>query len=102
MTNRSDQPQTIHPKITIDTLLDYSCKLEDQRAVINRHETVTASLPIAAVRDEKGSRHVLELQPVSIAPKASAAFFVLYSGGQPVVVEPTTLEAALKYRAKRH
>ncbi len=98
VTNRSDQPQTIHPKITIDTLLDYSCKLEDQRAVINKQETVTASLPITAVRDEKGSRHVLQLQPVSIAPKASSEFFILYSGGQPVVVEPTALEAALKYR----
>ena len=100
VTNRSDQPQTIHPKITIDTLLDYSCKLEDQRAVINKRETVTASLPIAAVRDEKGSRHVLELQPVTIAPKASSEFFVLYSGGKPVVVEPTTLAGALAYREK--
>ena len=96
VTNRSDQPQTIHPKITIDTLLDYSCKLEDQRAVINRHETVTASLPIAAVGDEKGSRHVLELQPLSIAAKASDSFFLLYSGGQPVVVQPTTFPAAAK------
>jgi len=68
--------------------------------VVNRHETVTASLPITAIRDETDARHVLQLQPLSISAKASEAFFILYSGGQRVVIDPTTLEGALKHHQR--
>jgi len=87
VTNKGAVARTIQPKLIVDTKL--SSQFDGQRVVINEHETVTASLKMT------GSA----LEPLSVPAGKTATFFVLYSGGGAIVVEPRTVEQALASRA---
>jgi hypothetical protein len=98
VTNPGAAARTLHPRLTVDTTLPFSFQPEAQRALVNDHETVTASLRMTGLAEEMGSRRVLQLEAMNVPAGSSSTFYVLYSGGGAIVLEPTTLEQALRCR----
>jgi hypothetical protein len=96
--NSGPQARTLQPRLVVDTTLPFMFHPESQRATINDHETITASLRMTGLAEEKKSRRVIQLEPLAVPAGGSASFFVLHSGGGTIVMEPTTLERALVCR----
>ena len=65
---------------------------------INDRETVTASLKMTGLADEKQSRRAIQLEVLSIPAGKSATFFVLYSSGGSGATKPATLKEAMVCR----
>jgi hypothetical protein len=96
--NKSPEPRTLQPRLIVDTTLEFSFQPETQRVTVNDHETITASLKMIGLAEEKKSRRAIQLEALTVLAGQSATFFVLYSGGGMIVVEPATVEQALVSR----
>ena len=98
VTNTGNEPRTLQPRLIVDTALDFRFQPQDQRVVVNDHETITASLKMTGLAEEQKSRRVIQLEALAVPARKSAAFCVLYSGGGAIVVEPRAIEQALAAR----
>jgi hypothetical protein len=96
VTNTGAVVRTISPRLIVDTSFDF--QLDDQRAIVNRHETVSASLKMTGLADETKSRRAIQLEALTVAPGKTAEFFALYSGGGPIVCSPSTVKQAMAAR----
>jgi hypothetical protein len=96
--NTTLQECTLRPRIIVDTTLPFSFQPDAQRVQVNEHETITSSLKMIGLADERSSRRAIQLEPLTVPPCLTAAFFVLYSGGGAIVIEPTSVKQALKSR----
>jgi hypothetical protein len=96
--NTTLQECTLRPRLIVDTTLPFSFQPEAQRVQVNEHETITSSLKMIGMADESPSRRAIQLEPLRVQPCQTAAFFVLYSGGGAIEIEPTSVKKALKYR----
>jgi hypothetical protein len=96
--NQGGGARTLQPQLIVDTTLPFSFQPGAQRAVVNDHETITTSLKMTRVAEEKQSRRALQLEALTVPAGKSATFFVLYSGGGSIVVEPGSVEQALASR----
>jgi hypothetical protein len=88
------------PAPLVDTTLAFAFQADAQRVQVNEHETVTASLKMSAPAEESGSRRVISLEALNVPAGASASFFVLYSGGGSIVVEPASIQQAQASRER--
>ena len=66
--------------------------------MVNDHETITASLKMTGLADEKAPRRAIQLEALTVPAGQSGTFFVLYRGGGPIVIEPATVEQAAACR----
>lgn len=98
VTNSGTAARTWQPRLIVDTTLAFAFQPEAQRVIVNDHETITASLKLTGLVEEKQSRRAIQLEALSVPAGGSATFFVLYSGGGAIVVEPATVEQALASR----
>jgi len=98
VTNKRTEARTVQPRVVVDTMLAFAFEAEAQRVVINDHEMVTASLRMTGLAEAESSRRTIQLEKLIVPGGRSAQFFVLYSGGGAIVVEPTTLPQALESR----
>lgn len=98
VTNTGQDPHVLQPRLIVDTALDFAFHPERRSIVVNSHETVSASLTMTGLAEEQKSRRAIQLEPLTVPAGKSAAFFALYSGGGPIVIEPRTLEQALAVR----
>ena len=96
--NQGAEARTVQPRLIVDTPLSFAFKPEAQRVTVNDHETITTSLKMTGLAEEKQSRRTIQLEALRIPAGQSATFFVLYSGGGAIVVEPTTVAQALESR----
>jgi hypothetical protein len=96
--NTTLQECTLQPRLIVDTTLPFTFQPDTQRVQVNDHETVTSSLKMTGLLEKSKSRRVIQLEPLRVQACQTAAFFVLYSGGGAIVIEPTSLKQALKSR----
>lgn len=92
ITNTDKEACKLQPNLIVDTKL--GARLDNQRVVVNGHETVTCSLKMIGMANEKQ----VALEPLTVPAGKTVDFFVLYSTGGTVVVEPTTVKQALACR----
>ena len=97
--NTGPAARTLEPRLIVDTTLAFAVQPEKQRVQVNDHETITTSLKMTGLAEEKKSRRAIQLEPLSIPAGQSGSFFVLYCGGGTITLEPATLEQALASRA---
>ena len=100
VTNTGKEARTLEPRLVVDTALTFGLQDGGRKAVIDGHDTVTSSLGIAGLVEEKGQRRVLRLGKLAVPAGGSASFSVLYSGGGSIVLDPATLEGALAARER--
>jgi len=98
VSNNTGAARTLQPQLIVDTTLACAFQPEEQCVTVNDRETITSSLKMTGLADEKQSRRVIQLEALSIPPGKSGSFFVLYSSGGSGVVEPATLNEALVCR----
>ncbi|MCX6343438.1 MAG: hypothetical protein NT018_00015 [Armatimonadetes bacterium] len=92
--NNGKTERKIHPQLIVNTKMAFKFQPDVQCVTINDHEQVTSSLKMTGVAEENESRRAIQLETLSVPAGKSATFFVLYSGGGSVVVEPATLKEA--------
>ena len=92
VTNTGREPPTLQPSLIVDTKL--GMQKERQHIVVNSREWVTSSLKMAGTAH--GSR--VPLEPLTVPLGKTVDFFVLYSTGDAIVLEPTTVAGALACR----
>jgi hypothetical protein len=92
VTNTGQETRKFAPRLVVDTAL--GCRLEDQRVVVDNHETVTCSLKMTGLVNGKQ----VQLEAMTVPAGQTARFFVLYSGGGQIVVSPSTVKKALVAR----
>ena len=100
VTNRGNEARTLRPRLIVDTALAFAFEVESQRVLVNGHETITASLRMTGLAEAKGSRRAIQLEGLTVAAGEGAAFFVLYSGGGSIVIEPASVEQARACRER--
>lgn len=96
--NTTLQERTLRPRLVVDTTLPFSFQPDSQRVQVNDHETVTSSLKMTGMAEERQSRRAIQLEPLRVQACQTATFFVLYSGGGAIVIEPTSVKQAMKTR----
>jgi len=82
VTNTGAAPRTVQPKVIVDSKL--GVQRDGQRIIVNEHETITGTA----------------FEPLTVPAGQTARFFVLYSAGGAIVLEPRTLEQALASRER--
>lgn len=92
VTNTGKEARTLQPNLIVDTKL--GARLDDARVVVNNHETVTCSLKMTGMPHEKQ----VALEPLTVPAGQTVEFFVLYSTGGTIMIEPTTVKQALACR----
>lgn len=98
--NTGTVARTLQPRLIVDTLLPFAGPTTTGRVLVNGHDTVTSSLRIVGPAPDSSPCRILALEPLSVPAGRQASFFVLYSTGGSIVVEPTTLKQALACRAR--
>ncbi len=98
VTNTGPTPRTLAPRLVVDTVLPFSFEPGAGEVRVNEHETITASLKMMGLEETGNSRRVIQLASLTIPAGRSAMFFVLYSGGGAIVVEPRSIQQALACR----
>jgi hypothetical protein len=96
--NTSAVTRTLRPQLVVDTTLPFAFQPETQRVQVNDHETITASLKMTAMAEERGPRRLIQLEDLAVRAGQSTTFFALYSGGGSLVIQPHTLQQALACR----
>lgn len=86
VTNKGATTRTVQPKLIVDSKL--GVRHDEQRIIVNEHETITSSLKMDG----------FSLAPLTVPAGKTETFFVLYSGGGAIVLEPRTVEQALTCR----
>ena len=97
--NTGSEPRIVKPQLMVDTKYDFDFRADAQQVVVNHHETITASLKMKGLTAEnKGTRRVIQLESLRVPAGKTETFFILYSGGGKIVLEPATLEQVLACR----
>ncbi len=99
VTNRGTEARVLEPRLLVDTTLDFGFDPASQRVTVNEHETITASLRMTGVQSER-TRRVIRLETLTIPAGATRQYYILYSGGGTILVEPSTLEEARRGRER--
>ncbi|MBI5387424.1 MAG: hypothetical protein HZA90_22415 [Verrucomicrobia bacterium] len=99
-TNKSAETRRFQPRLIVDTTLAFDFQRPAQRVRINDYETVTASLKMTGLAEEKGARRVIQLEPLAVPAGDTATFLVLYSGGGAMIYEPSAIKGALACRER--
>jgi hypothetical protein len=99
--NTSVTPRVVQPQLIVDTSHHFDFRSSDQQVVVNHHETITASLKMLgpAVEDD-GERRVVQLESLTVPAGKTETFFMLYSGGGKIALEPATVEQVLASRQR--
>jgi hypothetical protein len=100
VTNRGPAARAIQPRLVVDTTLSLAFDPSKQRVTIGDDETITASLKMTSVDDGKKPRRAVEFEALTIPAGKSATFFVLFSSGGPIVIEPATVREARAARER--
>ena len=100
VTNHGKAARTLQPRLMVDTTLGFAFQAGAGCVVVNEHETVTASLKLTGLAEENQSRRAIQLQPLTVSTGKSATFFVLYSAGGLIVLEPATVKRAWACRER--
>ena len=100
VTNSGTAARTVQPRLIVDTTLAFAFQPGAQRVLVNDHETVTASLKMTGLAEEKKSWRAIQLEALTVPAGRSANFFVLHSGGGSIVTEPATVKQALESRKR--
>jgi hypothetical protein len=98
VTNKGTAERTLQPQLVVDTELAFAFEPEAQRVMVNGHETISASLKMTGLAERKQSRRAIQLEELSVQAGKSATFFILYSGGGSILLEPATVAQALVSR----
>jgi len=99
ITNTGAAPQVVQPQLTVRTDTHFDFRISAQQVVVNRHETITASLKMIGLAEENDSaRRVIQLESLTVPAGKTETFFMLYSGGGNIVLEPASVEQALASR----
>lgn len=98
--NTGTTARTVQPRLIVDTTHSFLFQPNDQRVVINEHETITTSLKMVGTPEDQQSRRTLQLEALTVPAGQTATFLVLYSGGGAIVREPADLEQALVCRTQ--
>jgi len=92
-------PQVVQPQLIVDTRTHFDFSISAQQVVLNHHETITASLKMIGLTPQNdGARRVIQLESMTVPAGKTETFFMLYSGGGTIVLEPATVEQALASR----
>jgi len=86
--NTGNQARMIQPQLLINTALPFSFLPDEQKAMINFLETVTASLRMSDIEDQGATGQSIRLEPVNIRPKQTVSFSIRYSNGTPRETRP--------------
>jgi hypothetical protein len=100
VTNRGSASRTLQPQLVVDTTLGFAFQPETQSVRVGEHETVTASLKMTGLAEGEKSRRAIALEALIVPPGKSVEFFVLYSAGGSIVLEPRTVKGALASRRR--
>lgn len=100
ITNTSDEIKTIRPTLVVDTSLQFEERLAEQKLVVQGHDTITASRKMLDVQKVDETRRMVRLEELAIESGERAVFFVVFSSGGPLVIEPKTLDQAISYRER--
>jgi len=97
--NTGAEPRPVQPQLTVVTDTNFDFSSSTQQVVVNNHETITASLKMMGLAEENDSaRRIIQLESLTIPAGKTETFFMLYSGGGKIVLEPATVEQALASR----
>ena len=96
--NTTNQVRTLRPRLIVDTTLPFTFQPEAQRIQVNNHETITSSLKMTGLAEERQSRRAIQLESLTVRAGRSVTFFALYSGAGGIVIEPASVKKALKFR----
>ena len=101
VTNQGPETSSIRPRLVVDTTLSFQFHTNSSRLTVNDHEIITASLKMESLLEaDKKSRKIIQLESLSVAPGKSEMFYVLYSGGGSILLEPASLTSAISSREK--
>jgi len=101
ITNTGAAPQAVQPQLTVSTDTDFDFRIDTQQVVINHHERITSSLKMTGLAAEKDdARRVIQLESLTVPAGKTETFFILYSGGGKIVLEPASVEQALASRER--
>jgi len=101
ISNTSSATRVVRPRIIVDTSTNFKFRADDQQVVINNHETITASLKMTGfIAENDSSRRVIELESLTVAAGKTKTIFVMYSDGDKIVLEPSTVKEALACRER--
>jgi len=99
VTNTGAAPKVVESQLIVRTDTNFNLRMGAQQVVINNHETVTASLKMTRFADQNDSqRRVIQLESLTVPAGETETFFILYSGGGKIVLEPATIEQAFAAR----
>jgi hypothetical protein len=96
--NEGSRERTIQPRLVIDTVFECDWLQAEQQAKVNRQETITASLEMTGFKKLDATRYAVELAPITLDAGASTGFYMLYSTGHPIVLEPVDWMEAMECR----
>ncbi|MHC4475528.1 MAG: glucosidase family protein [Planctomycetota bacterium] len=97
--NIGAKPRVVRPQLIVETSKHFDFRHSVQQVVVNDHETITASLKMMSLTAQNdNARRVIQLESLTIPAGKTETFFVLYSGGSKIVLEPATVEQALASR----
>jgi hypothetical protein len=98
--NTDATARVLKPRLTVETTLPFNFVRGTERFQVNDHETITASLRMIDLAEDQKGRRVIQLEDLTVPAGKTATFFVLYSGGGSIVLEPDTLKQALACRKR--
>jgi len=98
--NTSSEPLTVHPVLVVDTVLPFRFERESHRVQVNGHEIITSSLQLTGLAEDQASRRAIQSEQITIPAGKEVQFFVMYSGGDRILTQPSTVEEALTSRQR--
>ena len=101
-TNKSGAPQTIEPKVLIQSGMKIAFPTSSTIRV-NEHETVICTEKVASVTKQKkdnAEEAVMTLAPMTIEPGKTVSFAAVYCGGGHIECTPATLAEAEEERVQ--
>jgi len=90
------EERTVAPRIIVDTRMEF--QPDGQHVRVNGCETIHSSLGMSGFTVTDKSRHVIQLDKLTIAPGKSAEFAVLYCAGTALPPEPPSVKQAVTAR----
>ncbi|MFA6126194.1 MAG: hypothetical protein WC699_02720 [Bacteroidales bacterium] len=79
--NTAAGERTFQPTLIVNTTLPLTFQPDQQRALIDNHEVVTASLKMKALKGEIETQRYIELESIKVPAGQTVRFFVQYYNG---------------------
>ncbi len=79
--NTSSKQRTYHPQLIVNTVLAMDYLADNQKVVVNNMENIEASLKMTGITEAPGGMHKVQLEPVTVEPGQSTAFFIRFTNG---------------------